>query len=450
MGNLLTSLLSAAGAMTAYERSLGVVQNNVSNASTPGYVTQRQVLVAKSFQPAAGLSGGVDLGEIISSRDQFAEHAVRRQQEEYGRSAQQRADLSRLELLFDATGETGVPGALSKFFQTTSSWAVAPNDTTARQSVIDQADALAQSFRQTAAGLMGASADTDQAIKSTVANVNRLAANIRDFNEQVRTNASNANDAGLDASIHQALEDLAEYTDFTALQQADGTFTILLGGQTPLVVGARQYALSTAITDQKVQVLDSESRDITDQVHRGRLSSLLETKNQLIPEYLGGLNRLAASVADRVNAVLATGADPADPHPLFTYTSADLVAATLAVTAIRPAELASAPPTEPGGNSNVLALVGLASSTEIDGITFAGFFGNLGGSLGRSLDSAKERSALQEQLLAQARSLRTEVSGVSLNEEAVRMMEFQRSYQAAAKMVTVLDELTVTLLNMVR
>ena len=49
----------------------------------------------------------------------------------------------------------------------------------------------------------------------------------------------------------------------------------------------------------------------------------------------------------------------------------------------------------------------------------------------------------------QAKAVRTQVSGVSLDEEAVRVMELQRGYQAISKMLTVIDGLTDTLINMV-
>ncbi|HBY62961.1 MAG TPA: hypothetical protein DEH78_24320, partial [Solibacterales bacterium] len=58
MGSLFGSLLGTAGAMRAYERVLAVSQNNVTNASTPGYAKQIQHTEAMAFQPEAGLAGG--------------------------------------------------------------------------------------------------------------------------------------------------------------------------------------------------------------------------------------------------------------------------------------------------------------------------------------------------------------------------------------------------------
>jgi len=46
--------------------------------------------------------------------------------------------------------------------------------------------------------------------------------------------------------------------------------------------------------------------------------------------------------------------------------------------------------------------------------------------------------------------MREEISGVSLDEEAAQMIEYQRAYQAAAQLVSVLNDLTDTLLSMLR
>ena len=56
---------------------------------------------------------------------------------------------------------------------------------------------------------------------------------------------------------------------------------------------------------------------------------------------------------------------------------------------------------------------------------------------------------MQKQLLAQARAQRSESSGVSLDEEAIRLVEYQRAYQATAKLVSVLDQLSQVTIDMI-
>src|ERR1700680_1630465 len=84
MGNLLASLLNTANALNVYEGALTVTQNNVTNANTPGYAKQRASLEAMSLDISIGLPGGVTLGPTESSRNGFAEQAVRDQQSALG------------------------------------------------------------------------------------------------------------------------------------------------------------------------------------------------------------------------------------------------------------------------------------------------------------------------------------------------------------------------------
>src|SRR5215471_7549764 len=97
MGSLFSSLVSTAGAIRAYDRSLDVIQNNVSNASTPGYAAARLNLIAEPFDPNAGIGGGVTTGTLQSSRDVFVEQSVWAQQNSVGQFTQQSQSLAPLE-----------------------------------------------------------------------------------------------------------------------------------------------------------------------------------------------------------------------------------------------------------------------------------------------------------------------------------------------------------------
>ena len=84
MGSLMVSLRNAAGAMSAFEKAMGIVQSNVVNASTAGYARQRVEFQSQRFQPEMGLSGGVSWSGTLDSRDAFAEANVRRRVTEQG------------------------------------------------------------------------------------------------------------------------------------------------------------------------------------------------------------------------------------------------------------------------------------------------------------------------------------------------------------------------------
>ena len=76
MSNLLASLVSSANTLQAYGQVMETLQNNVSNASTPGYAKQSAELYALPFDPEHGVTGGVRSGELRSTRNEYAEQAV--------------------------------------------------------------------------------------------------------------------------------------------------------------------------------------------------------------------------------------------------------------------------------------------------------------------------------------------------------------------------------------
>jgi flagellar hook-associated protein 1 FlgK len=439
--------------MRAFEQGLNVVQNNVSNSQTPGYAKQSLLFIAENLDINRGLPGGVSIGGLVSSRDEYAEQAVRRQQSAAGQADQRVSDLSQIEPIFDLVAGAGVAGALDKFFQGFSQLSVAPNSVPARQIVLDRAEAVAQAINQSASGLNNASSATDGEISNTVASINNLLARIADYNSAARQTFDANKDPSLDAGLHQTLEQLSELVDFTAIKAENGTTTILIGGQTSAVIGDHVYPLHVQVSGTQAQIMNAENEDISGQIDAGRIPALLKTRNETIPSYLNDLNSLATAFADRVNSILGGGLDingnvPATP--LFTYDATNGAAFTLSVNALDPGDIAAASMTAPGGNGNSLALADLTKSKEINGFTFTEFYGNLGGRVGRDLASARDDQQSRGALLAQAQSLRSAASGVSLDEEAAKLIGFQKSYQAAAQLISVLNTLTDSLMGILR
>src|SRR5689334_4326357 len=139
MGNLLTSLLNTANSLRAVEQALTVTENNVVNASTPGFAKQTATFEAMPFDLTVGLPGGVISGPVQSSRNAFAEKTVRQQQTNLGFFQQKAEDLTALQTYFDLSNASGIGPAMSGLFQSFSQLSVNPTDAVSRKRVIDQA-----------------------------------------------------------------------------------------------------------------------------------------------------------------------------------------------------------------------------------------------------------------------------------------------------------------------
>ena len=476
MANILSSLISTAGALDAFTQVLDVTQNNVSNAQTPGYAKQIQILTAMPFDPANGSAGGVRATQVVSLRNQYAEQAVRQQNVLLGQAQQNVTSFTSLQSLFDISGNSGIPYALNNLFTSFSAWGQTPTDTNAQQAVINSATNLANAFQQTATGMAQAAQNNSSQIDQTVVQINRLAGQLAGYNSQAMRDATP--DAGLDAQINSTLEQLSQYVNFTASQQSDGSMTVLLNGQVPLVIGDKTYALQ----DQPVapdptspnpgapptmSILSPDGAGITSQVTGGQLGALVKLANNVFPQYLGDgnsagdLNTMAQQFADCVNQALtqgniSDGPPPVAGVPLFTYdtTNATNVAQTLAVDpTVIAGQLAAISPGPPEVSNGVpLALSAMAdpqsSGDEINGASYTEFYGNMAAIIGNGLNDATNSQQIQQSALAQAQNLRQQVSGVSLDAQAAVLLQFQQAYEANSKLITVLDQLSEDTINM--
>jgi flagellar hook-associated protein 1 FlgK len=91
-----------------------------------------------------------------------------------------------------------------------------------------------------------------------------------------------------------------------------------------------------------------------------------------------------------------------------------------------------------------------ASADQIGGQTFTQYFGSIAAGVGSELSNATANQTTHQDLLTQAQSLRQDASGIDLNEEATKVLEFQRAYQAASKLMSVVDQMVQTVINLIQ
>jgi flagellar hook-associated protein 1 FlgK len=453
MGNLFGSLMSAGSAMRAFEKGLSNVQNNVVNVNTPGYAKQRQIFEANRFEPERNIIGGVTASGLYSFRDAFSERNVQRRTSQAALEEQLKTSLSSIEPLFPVKDGAGVPAALNKFFDAFSQLTVSPNDSASRQVALDRASDLVFNFRRTSNLLYEERGNTQVSVQSNVSTINELAGRIREINATRRGDSDAAKDPGSEATLYAALEELAQYVDFTTVRDGYSGVSVYLGGQSLLVTGDRQYPISTDVLNDKVRILDSDGIEITGDINSGKLTGLVDVYNNKIPNYLNDLNRLAGTFADTVNATLAQGVDQNGNAPLqdlFAYDSTLGSAFTISVNDLSPEQLALSAPGQAGGNSNAIKITALASEPVIDNQTFNQFYGTAAGRVGRDLAGAKASTEVQTDLLTQAKELRSDLQDVSLDDEAAQLVQYQRSYQATAQLFRTINDMTDAIINALR
>jgi flagellar hook-associated protein 1 len=476
MSNLFATMGSAASALDVLQQALGVVQNNVSNASTPGYASQQLNIEAAPFDVVTGAAGGLVANGLQSSRDSYADTSVQQQLQTLGLYTAQAQSTGTIQSFFDANGTTGVSADLNNLLAAFSSWSASPSDPTTGQQVISSASALADSVQGLSQSLNSTAVQLNQQIGSTVDQINSLGAQIQQYNVETLQN-DNQQDPGAAAQLESNLENLSQLVNLTTLAQTNGTVTVLVGGGTPLVIGNQLSSLSSSdfLSSQPppenpeapptAHILDSNGNDITANITGGQLGGLLDSRNGILASIIGdgqqpgSLNTFASTLADTVNGILHSGTvstqtGAAAGTALFTYDDSDatLAAGSLAVnSAITPGELAPVDSSgNANGNANVLASLGSSTSEGVvDGQNLVEYFAGIASAAGQANQTATSNEQLQQQVVSQVTSTRDQISGVSLDGQAAEVLQLQRSYQAVSQVLTIINDTADSILALV-
>ena len=258
--------------------------------------------------------------------NQLAETAVQQQTSLLGQYHQLQTSLAPLQNVFDVSTSSPIPSALNQLFQSFSNWSASPGDPTAQGAVLSAASQVSAAFQQTANQLDSIRSSTDGNIQSTVTQINQDAALIQGYNATIGNQSTP--DAGVEAQLTSTIENLSNLANVQVIHNSDNQVTVLLGGQTPLVIGNQVNALQVQPQDTtgapnpggapNTEILDSSGSDVTSQVTSGSLAALLSVRNSLLPSLAGGadqtgeLNVLAKGLADAVNTLQTQGLDHFD------------------------------------------------------------------------------------------------------------------------------------------
>jgi flagellar hook-associated protein 1 FlgK len=98
-------------------------------------------------------------------------------------------------------------------------------------------------------------------------------------------------------------------------------------------------------------------------------------------------------------------------------------------------------------NGNALALLALRDAALVGGLNVSEAYAQAIASIGVRVQGARSASEISTAVAAQAELSRSSESGVNLDEEAARLIQYQQSYQAAAKVLQIAQSLFESLLQ---
>jgi flagellar hook-associated protein 1 FlgK len=415
---------------------------------------------------------GVDVKTVSSVRDRFIELQVSHATQDQSREQALSGILDQVEGAFNLSSGN-LQESISQFYDSFNTLATNPESIPFRNSVITQARNLASAFHSSAQQLVDIRQNLNTQVASIVDQVNSLAASIRSLNNSIiSAEAGGAAASSLRDQRGELINKLSELVDVNYYEAQDGTVSIsVAGGQTLVTAGFVQplHAVSSP-PDGMVQVM-SGLTNITNLISSGKLAGLVEARDQLIPAYQTDLDNLATDIITSTNTQHHLGVDldgnagqdffsPAasGTSAALTFSLNPVVAADggmIAASQTDPLPTSLAPTPNPGhsgapgDNSNALAMANLASQKLASGgsFTYAEAYAALQFRIGTHAQSAKQSLDTQSAMLTQVKNLRDSVSGVSLDEEAVDLIRFQRAYQASARFISLIDQLTADMIG---
>ena len=460
MGGLFSALTSSGGALNVYSRALSAEQQNVANASTPGYAVQN-VSIEPVGIPGNG-AGGSDSVQITSPNATFADAQVRAASAQASESQTQVNTLTPVDQQFDITGTSGILAALEQFGTAFSSLSSSPNDPTLGNAALNAASNVALAFQSTANSLTTQQTQLDSQIQTTVSQINSLAAEISQLN--AKAGGETEIDPATGAGIRSTLDQLSSLVDINVQTNQNGTVSVLAGGQLPLVLGDQAYTLSADPTAAAGAQITSSAGGNSPPSFSGQLGALLQVQNGTFDVLLGSganpgtLNTLASGFATNVNTLLTSGVTSSGQPgvPLFTWdpSNPQLAAATLAIDPTVTASALGLASTGAGatanGIANQLALspASNAAGNQINGVSAESYFAAIASGVGQQLSDATTSSTAAQTTLTAAQTARQQQIGVSLDQEAVNVTADERAYQASAQVISVLNNLTLDAVNL--
>jgi len=464
MVTLFEGLRSAANALEAMAEALATTQMNMTNAGVTGYARRNVHLRVDGFDPTRGLPGGVR-GSSLSARSQYAEQAVWSQTSQKGffdSFTQSANGVDHVLGLDDVTGRTGIRAALSDLFQSFANLRLGSTDPVNQQNVVEKAQALALTTFQTADFLQQSLATAQSRIQATVDQVNSLVNAAQQWNAQL--NAGAQADPMAEAQVYINLETLSTLVPITVQKESNGGLTILLNGQEALLQGSQQFPLSISFATPEssanfpnapaqLRIRNAAGEDITSSITAGELGGLLDYSNRFLPSLLGDsnqqgdLNRLAQGIANSVNSALG------GPQPMFQFDGnpVNRARSLQLSSSFTREDLAAAIMANPSALVDLAGIAGGVKPTDqIDGQSYSAFLVSLSSRAAASLNTVSDGLNLQSRLVDQAQAFRETVQGASVEQSAVELLQYQRAFEAAAKVIRIIDDLTLTTINMVR
>jgi flagellar hook-associated protein 1 FlgK len=361
---------------------------------------------------------------------------------------------------------------MGEFFNSFRELSNNPESVAARSMVKESAEFLTKNFQHVNQQLGSIQADADFRIATKVEEINQLTKEISSLNMKI----ANVEVTGAPANDErdrrdELVKELGNKVNIKYAEGKSGQLTITAGNTAVLVSGSSCCELQCAPTGERVDKKEgnfdifyksseySTPFNVTKQLTGGEIGGLLNVRDEVINRSLDKLDELAYSLATEVNKAHVEGFDRYDQTGQMFFNQPGTMkgaSQTIAVAKDIREDVnrisAAAQDQAPGDNriANIISALEYKQALQGGTSTFDNFYSGMVGQIGIEAQRANSAMESQKDIVSQLKNIRESISGVSLDEETTKMIEFQKAFDASARLIKTADEMMDTVLNLKR
>ncbi len=481
MATGLSTLETGKRALAAQRLGLDITSNNIANVNTEGYSRRTAVITESTPWNNAGTfrGTGVVADTIKTYREEFFDREIRNN---ISRQSTYESDVqiyTRVEAILAEPSDSGLGSVVEDFFNSFRELSSKPESIAFRTNVLNNAETMVYRLNTTAAQFSDLRNEVGDTLYRKVDNANTLIKEITQYNKEININRSkNGQAAQAYVDGREAkLEELSELININVTQNDDGTINVFSGGIN-LVTGPIANSLKLnekvdSVTGERtfsLRKIDSGNNALSNiKPQDGEIAALMHHYNVSLDENDSSgdysaytdLNNLVNTLVTKVNDITVSGfglndTDAAAPGRTF-FEPSDGSAGMLNIQLSddikdNPADIpVSSAVGEAGNNQIALDIANLSDDTGfLDGTTPNEYYTNyLAGFAGLKRE-AENNSTTAVLVTDQMKSQRESVIGVNTDEEAINLIKYQKSFEAASRVINTIDEMLTTIVNLGR
>ena len=450
----LSNLFSiASSSLYAHQKALAVTSANIANANNPAY--SRQVVMFGTATPNHrenfSFGSGVNVDKVLRVRNQVTDSQIRLNNQSYFSAEKQATTLGQVETLFSEPSEFGLSNLMNEFFNSWDEMAVDPNSNALRTNVVQSGQKISEKVSSIHQGITQTRNDTADEGRAVVSQVNSIVEQLHTVNKQIYdASAAKSFNNDLIDKRDMLLDELSSYVNINVSIDDKNVANVSIGGI--FATDAMHHTEFKLDQDGDKLSLMTADGGAKANLQGGTLHGLTKLYNDELPQQIEDLEELTQALMDSVNEIHSRGYTQTDPQVTGVnfFTGFDNGVLEINQDILDdPFFVAISADGAEANNEIALDIAALRTSKLLNNRTLADNYSDLVTGVANDINVQKQNQESYGLVLHQLHQQKAEYSGVSTDEEMVNIIEYQRSYDAAAKLIRVADELLETLINLV-